>query len=116
MSVIAKATELVTGQQLMVIVWEGITEGDTGAPQQIGGWVKSAYVQVTGDDGDETLTMQGSIDGTNYFSLTKVDGSTAMTFTDEGGLPIAQLPLYIRPSLSGSADDGDLDVMLLLRG
>jgi len=77
MSVETKTVDRVDGQQLVKIFWEGVNCGNTGDPQEIGSWVKSAYVQVTGDHNSATLTMQGSIDGTTYFSLTKADGSTA---------------------------------------
>ena len=115
MSVETKTVDRIDGQQLMKIFWEAVNCGNTGDPQEIGSWVKSAYVQVTGDPNSQTLTMQGSIDGTTYFSLTKADGSTAMTFAAAGGLPVVQLPRYIRPSLGGSSG-GDVDVTLLLRG
>lgn len=115
MSVETKTVDRVDGQQLVKIFWEAVNCGNTGDPQEIGSWVKSAYVQATGTFNSATLTMQGSIDGTNYFSLTKADGSTALTLTADGGLPIVQLPRYIRPSLGGSSG-GDVDITLLLRG
>ena len=114
MSVISKVVSHITGRQLVKVLWETVTCGDTGGPMEIADWVEQIYFQATGTFNSATLTFQGSIDGTNYFSLVAPDGSTAITLTSDGAKPSLHLPRYVRPSLSGSSG-GDVDVTLLLR-
>ena len=96
------------------ILWETITEGDTGAWVDIKKFTDNT-ITVTGDFSSETLTMQGSnsADGSNPFTLTDNNG-LPVTFTAAGAKLIAEAPKVIRPSLSGSTG-GDVDVILQLR-
>jgi len=114
MSVISSAITHITGRQLVKVLWETITCGDTGEPFEIADWVSQVIFQATGTFNSATLTFQGSNDGTNYFSLVAPDGTTALTLTSAGGKPCTYLPRYVRPSLSGSSG-GDVDVTMLLR-
>lgn len=113
MSVISSAITHITGRQLVSVLWETITCGDTGEPFEIADWVSYVNFQAIGTFNSQTLTMQGSIDGTNYFSL-EVPAGTAVTFGSAGGSRCDHLPRYIRPSLGGSSG-GDVDVYMLLR-
>lgn len=56
--------------------------------------------QAVGTWGGATLTLQGSNDGTNWFSLTNAAGGTAATFTADGGKAVIETPRYVRPSLT----------------
>jgi len=114
MGEISKAVSHITGRQLVKVLWETVTCGDTGEEVEVADWVDQVYFQATGTFNAATLTFQGSNDGTNYFSLVAPDGSTALTLTAAGGKPCAHLPRYVRPSLSGSSG-GDVDVTMLLR-
>lgn len=58
--------------------------------------------QAQGTWGSGTLTLQGSNDGTNWFTLSNAAGGTAATFTADGGKQTIEVPRYKRPNLTGS--------------
>lgn len=89
------------------VKWEGITDGDTGAPFTPPDGYTEGAVQVSGTFGGSTLTMQGSLDdGANYASL-------GITFTSAGIEGLVNPVENIRPSES-SGTGVDLDVTLIL--
>lgn len=91
------------------ITWEGITEADSGTPVIIPE-LEDKTVQTIGDfDAAGAITLQGSNDGTNWFSLTD-EGTTAIVMTAAtAGHRIYENPLYIRPlATAGTAVDMDV--------
>lgn len=94
------------------VKWETVTNGDTGSAMNLGNYNDNT-VTVTGTFNSETLTMQGSNDGTNWSTLTDNTG-TDIALTAAGMRLIAEAPIYIRPSFSGSSG-GDVDVIVQLR-
>jgi|ERR1700741_1410316 len=72
-------------------------------------------MQATGTFGGATVTMQGSNDGTNYFNLTNVAGSTAASLTAAGGMQVIERPRYIRPNLTVVGAGATIVVTLMLR-
>lgn len=92
--------------------WETIDGSDTGQVFDLQDYNDNT-VTVTGTFDSNTLTMQGSNDGTNWFTLTDNNGSS-IAFAAAGGAYIAQAPRYIRPSL-GSGASSDIDVIVHLR-
>jgi len=113
MAVVESAITHITGRQLVKVLWETLTCGDTGEPFEIADWVSQISFQATGDFNSQTLTFQGSNDGTNYFTL-QYPAGTGITMTAAGGSPCVHLPRYVRPSLGGTSG-GDVDVTMLLR-
>lgn len=97
---------------VVLILWETVTQADTGAPVKAAQY-SDKTVQVVGTFGGTTCTMQGSNDGSTWFSLTDLTG-TAIAFTAAGAKLIAENPLYIRPSCSGGAG-ADLDIYVVGR-
>jgi len=92
-----------------VHLWETVTGSDTGEPLDLGGLASLAVaVQMTGTFGD-TVTMQGSIDGTNYATLKDVQGSDA-ALSAAGIIEIATAVRYIRPSAGASITDVDVHI------
>lgn len=91
-------------------LWEAVTEADVGAATKCAQY-SDKTVQVVGTFGGSTLTMQGSNDGTNWFTLTDPAGAN-VAFTVTGAKLIAENPLYIRPSCTGGAST-DLDVYVI---
>jgi hypothetical protein len=57
-------------------------------------------VQVTGTFSTSTVTIQGSNDGTNWFTLNTPQG-TAMNFTAAGLLAVQEHTRFIRPIVTG---------------
>ncbi len=81
------------------VTWAAVTGSDTGAPYEYAKF-SDKTIQCSGTFGD-TLTIQGSNDGTNWDTLTDNLGA-ALTFTAAGMRLIAQNPRYIRPSAGSS--------------
>ena len=94
------------------LLWETIDGSDTGQPFDLQEYNDNT-VTVTGTFDSNTLTMQGSNDGANWFTLTDNNG-LSVTFTAAGGAYIVPAPRYIRPSL-GAGASSDIDVFVLLR-
>jgi hypothetical protein len=65
--------------------------------------------------GGATLTLQGSNDGTNWFSLTNAAGGAAATFTADGGKQTIERPVYVRPNLTTGGTAADVTVTLHMR-
>lgn len=103
------------------VLWETMAKGDVGIGTDAGtgdNLGMSAFadrtVTVTGTFDGETLTMQGSLDASNWFTLTDQVGAD-LTFTAAGMKMVAELVRYIRPSLSGSGAGSDIDVRMIAR-
>lgn len=110
MAVIVKAFNQ-TGDDATV-TWETLTCGDTGESIEMNNFNDNT-VTVTGTFNSQTVTLQGSNDNTNWFTLTDNNG-TDIALTAAGMRLIAEAPKYVRPSFSGSTG-GDVDVIIELR-
>jgi hypothetical protein len=69
-------------------------------------------VHVTGTFGG-TLTMQGTIDGANWFTLIASPGGDPVTFTAAGYAEIATAVHAIRPSAGSGVSDVDVFVRVV---
>lgn len=107
------AKSVIKEKKMESILWEAMACGDVGNAYQIPYWASSMTVQVTGTFNSETLTLQGSNDGTNWFPLTDPQGNNIALTSDKLEV-IEEYPRYIRPSFSGTTG-GDLDVLLFVR-
>lgn len=70
-------------------------------------------VQIDGTFGGATVVMQGSIDGSTWFTLTDPQGNS-ISKTSAALEQIEEVPLYIRPSVSGGTGSS-INVRLLAR-
>lgn len=94
------------------IIWEGITESDSGAAV-IAADLFSKTVQAIGDfDASGAITMQGSNDGTNWFTLTDPTGADVVLTAATMGVIIMENPLYVRPTATAGTSV-DMDVYLV---
>ena len=98
----------------VVVTWEQLEENagtkDTGAPVVVGP-VDGLTVQATGNfDTDAVVQMQGSNNGTDWFSI----GSGTLTAAALVRT-ISERPLYIRPAITvdGAADASDIDIIMV---
>ena len=87
--------------------WEGITDGDTGRQLVLTNGGAQIAVQAIGTFGG-TVTLQGTIDGTNWFTLLTGPGGSEVTFAAAGYAEISTAVYAVRPS--GGAGVGDVDV------
>ena len=97
-----------TGQKYMIVKWSNLAAGDTGTPFELANFADRA-VQITGTFG--SCTIEGTIDGTNYFTLRDVLGNS-LTFTVTGGKQIMEIVRAIRPNVTGVG--ADLTVTMLV--
>jgi hypothetical protein len=85
---------------------------DTGYPVQYVGNADRT-VQVYGTFGGATVTLEGSLDGTNWATLNDAQGSP-IAITEAKLEAVTELVRYTRPSVSGGSG-ASLTVMLFMR-
>lgn len=93
--------------------WATIGDSDTCTHIPMSG-AADRSVQISGTFNSATVVMQGSNDGTNWFSLTDPQGN-AISKTSASIEQIEELTRYIRPSSSGGSSSST-NVLLLLKG
>lgn len=104
------------GAPWISVLWEQLTESDTGAALYINAPILDASIQITGTDGGCTLKMQGSFDGTNWVDIADHAGTEiGITSSNEGdAFGFATLYPFLRPSASGGSSQ-DIDVYVLFQ-
>ncbi len=84
--------------------WLLVTTGDTGQELEYPGAAdKTLTVDGTFSGGTVAL-LQGSNDGTNWFTCTNPQGS-AISFTAAGMMTVMEDPRFLRPSVSTGSSD-----------
>lgn len=105
--------DLKTGVPAVLIAWDNLGGSDVGSPLTIVDYPDQTVV-IDGTFDGGTCTLQGSMDGTNWYSLTDPQGNAiaknaaAMEFVTEA-------PMYVRPSVSGGGAGSAIDVRILAR-
>ena len=115
MATISPVRSQPAGYGVEKVLWETLTENDTASaiiPSSTAPVVGS--VQVTGTFGSATVVLQGSNDGSNFFTLNGTDGN-AISLTAAGGADFSVGCLHIRPSASGGTGQ-DVDITVIFRG
>lgn len=102
------------------VTWEALAKNDSGRAASVGAWrgVKTVQIIVT-SAGEQSVSIQGSMDGTNwvtlhgveldsgeYFSLTGITASSLITIIED--------PLYVRPLISNGAGATAVDVDVIV--
>lgn len=104
-------TATTLGDRSVDVVWTGLLNGDDGTPVEFFD-LPEKTVAVTGTFGaGGTIVIEGSNDGTNYFTLTDLQ-STAISKTAAALEAIAECPRYIRPRVT--AGDGTTSLVCRL--
>ena len=99
MAVVSSTT---TPGEAFTYTWTPLTTTDTtGAPVTAIG-AGDRTVQFTGTFGSTTATLEGSLDGTNYATLTDPFGN-AISFTATGLKAVVENCSYIRPKVTGGS-------------
>lgn len=94
--------------------WSGVATANTMTGLILSGLGPAVgSVQATGTFGGSTVTLQGSCDGTNYFTLKDTAG-TAISFTAAGGADFSTAVAFIRPASSGGTGD-NVNVTVVIR-
>ena len=86
-----------------MFVWQWtLASGDTADPISFAEY-SDRSVQIEGDDGGGTTTIEGTLDGTNYKVLTDPQGN-ALSFTSVNVIEqISEATVKIKPVLTGGA-------------
>ncbi len=111
---VRSASMVKTADNMLVVTWTTLGEvggtKDTGGPVTVGN-VDGLCVQATGNfDTNAVVTMQGSNDGTNWFTIGSGTLTAANLFRT-----ISERPLYIRPAVTtdGAGDATDVDIIMV---
>lgn len=98
----------------VLVTWTGLLNGDSGAPYEAPVYADRA-MQVTGTfSTGGTLLMEGTIDGTNYATLTDPQGD-ALSFTSARIEQVMELATKMRPRVSAGDGSTSLAVSMLIR-
>ena len=99
----------------MLIAWENLQVGDSGAGVTFS-MCADRSVQVSGTFGvGGSLSIQGSNDGVNWYTLTGLTGHD-LTFTTGGISMISEITQYIKPVITAGDGTTDLTVTILAKG
>lgn len=72
-------------------------------------------IHIAGTFDSATVVLEGSNDGTNYITLRDTLGN-ALSFTSTGLKKVHELPLYVRPTVSGGGGSVSINAYLLVAG
>lgn len=107
-------TDLKTGVPACIIGWTGLLNGDTGAAVEMVDYADKT-VTITGTFGvGGTIAIQGSNNGTDWFSVTDPQGN-AMSKTSAAMEIVIEGPRYIRPSVTAGDGTTSLAVQMCCR-
>jgi hypothetical protein len=94
----AVVNRAVQGAQSVATAKWVLNDGDVGLPISLTDWADRS-VQVDGTFGGGTVTVEGSNDGTNWFTLRDPQG-TSLSFTSAGLKQIMETTLFMRANLT----------------
>lgn len=100
---------------ILLYLWEALTAANLDGSRIRCPQYTDKTVQILGTFDGATCTMQGSNDGSTWFSLTDPQGN-AIAKAAAAGEAIIESPLWIRPLVSGAGAGTDLDVYIICRG
>lgn len=110
----ALASASLIAAQVYLYTWTAIPNGNTGAPIDTANFTDmTVTIEGTFSVGG-SCTLQGSNDGTNYYSLTDPQGN-AITKTAAGIESVTELPRYVRPTVTAGDGSTAIQVRILAR-
>lgn len=98
--------------------WASLDSGETGIKANVGKIAGIKTIQFSGTFSTATLTIQGSLDGTNWFTMKAIDLTTG-DYTPLATLGAADLtvlvenPRFVRPVVTAS---GSPDIKVIVGG
>jgi hypothetical protein len=96
----------------LLTTWSGLLSGDDGDPAGYGDFADRS-VQVTGTLSGATVTIQGSLDGNTWATLTDPT-QNELVFSSLKIEAITEATVYVRPVVTGG--DANTNVTVLLFG
>lgn len=103
------ATIALTKNTNGTFLWETVTGDDVGEALELPNGGAQLAVQVTGTFG-AAVTMEGTIDGTNWFGLTAGPGGSAISLEAAGYAEISTAAKAVRPAAASSVSDVDVSL------
>lgn len=98
----------------VTVTWSSLANGDSGTPVSLAAY-SDRSIQVNGTFGSGgNVNIEGSLDGTNYFTLTDPQGN-ALAVTAGKIEAISELVAFIRPDVTAGDGTTALTVTLLAR-
>lgn len=101
----------VWGNNVVVYTWAAIPGDSSGVPVGGPGFTDRSF-QVAGTFGGATVVIEGSNDGTNYFTLHD-PFANALSFTAAALAEVTEMALFMRPRVIGGAAAA-IDVVAVL--
>lgn len=101
------------GSNCVRATWPNMAQGDDAAPVKLGG-AADRSVQVEGTFDGVSVAIKGSIDETNFETLSDPTG-TSLVFTAAKIEAITEATVQIKPELSGAGAATNVTVSLLVR-
>lgn len=99
-----------------LIQWAALANNEAGAASPELGHYRDRTIQcVCANYNGNTVTIEGSNDGTNWSTLHDPGGNN-LTFTANGIKAILEAPLFVRPSVNNAGAATGINVMLLAGG
>lgn len=107
------AVRVTTPQKGVIrLKWEELAANQQGDAGDLGRCRHKIVAQISGTFNTETVTIEGSVDGTVWGALT-TNGTDAATATANDVINIWEAPNFIRPSIS---DGTGVDVDVVIEG
>lgn len=107
---IIQPTEEKVNSRLLIKTYTGVTESDTCEPYESAGFVDRT-VQFDGTFGGETVTLEGSNDGSTYFTL-KDNLGVSISATSNAMFYVAEAPKHIRPAVAGNGTSTSVNITI----
>jgi hypothetical protein len=82
--------------------WAALAAGETGVALELGASRNNIVMQATGTFNTETVSLEGSMDGTTWFALT-TEGTTPVAVTTDDIVMVFESVRFIRPVVSAGA-------------
>ena len=103
----------VTGDNsVMSIVWTPLTSANTAGNAVAFPQWRDRTVAITGTFDSCTVVLEGSLDGTNYFTLSDPQGN-AISKTAAALEAVSEMVRFVRPSVSSAGASTSITVTLL---
>ena len=99
---------------VVVVTWALLTAANAAGTRIEMPGSSDRCVQIDGTFDTATVVLQGSNDGTTYFTLTDPQGN-AISKTAAALEQVSELTRFIRPSTSGGGGSQSVNVRLLLK-
>ena len=100
---------------VILSTWNLTTADPSGGAFEWAQWADRCFQAVGTNWGGATLAIEGSNDGSTWFTLSNAAGGTAATFTADGGKQILEVPRFVRPKLTTAGTAAVVAAILLAR-